>query len=71
LAALAAGSAGVGYSCARQHPAMWSSTIPADCMSAYIVVGPTNVKPSRRSSLLIAVDSAVTAATSAHDCARV
>src|SRR3546814_5220633 len=25
---------------ARQHPSMWSSTIPADCMSAYIVVGP-------------------------------
>lgn len=28
-------------SSARQHPMRWSSTMPADCMSAYIVVGPT------------------------------
>ena len=30
---------------ARQHPSTWSSTIPADCMRAYIVVGPTNRNP--------------------------
>ena len=41
--------------------------MPAACMSAYIVVGPTNRKPSRRSSLLIAVDSGVVAGTSAKD----
>jgi hypothetical protein len=35
-------------------------------MSAYMVVGPTNRKPSPRRVLLIAVDSGVTAGTSAN-----
>src|SRR6266540_718549 len=32
----------------------WSLTRPMACMSAYIVVGPTNVQPRRFSSLLMA-----------------
>ncbi len=39
--------------------------MPVDCISAYIVVGPTKRKPRARSALLIAVDSGVTARTSA------
>src|SRR5690606_25794873 len=50
--------------CTRQHPSTWSSTIPDDCISAYIVVGPTKRKPRPRSVLLRAVDSSVTAGTS-------
>ena len=42
---------------------MWSSTIPVACINAYAVVGPTNRKPRRFSSLAIAVDSGVTAGT--------
>ena len=38
--------------------------MPADCMRAYIVVGPTKRKPIARSALLIAVDSGVTAGMS-------
>ena len=33
--------------------------MPADCMSAYIVVGPTNRNPRPRSALDAATDSAV------------
>ena len=46
---------------ARQHPSTWSSTMPADCISAYIVVGPTKRNPRFRSALLIASDSGVVA----------
>ena len=37
----AAGELDAGRLAARWHPTRWSSTRPADCMSAYIVVGPT------------------------------
>ena len=41
----------------RKQPTTWSSTSPAACMNAYIVVGPTKRKPRRFRSLLSAVDS--------------
>ena len=44
--------------------------MPADCIRAYIVVGPTKRKPSLRRALLIATDSGVTAGTSANDPGR-
>ena len=53
-----------------QHDATWSSTIPVACISAYAVVGPTNLKPRRLSSLAIAVDSGVTAGTSDRSAGR-
>ncbi len=49
---------------ARQHPSTWSSTMPADCMSAYTVVGPTKRNPALRSALDAASDSAVVAGIS-------
>src|SRR5665811_2600738 len=49
------------------HPSRWSLTMPVACISAYAVVGPTNLNPRRLSSLAIAVDSAVTAATCSYD----
>ncbi len=50
--------------------ARWSSTSPHACIAAYIVVGPTNTKPWAFRALLSAVDSAVTAGTSASDVGR-
>ncbi len=44
--------------------------MPDDCMSAYIVVGPTNRKPSFLSALLIARDSGVTAGSSPSEVSR-
>lgn len=44
--------------------------MPADCMRAYIVVGPTKRKPAFRSALLIASDAGVVAGTSANDAGR-
>ena len=49
-----------------QQPSMWSSTSPQACISAYAVVGPTNLKPRFLSSFAIAVDSGVVAGTSAR-----
>ena len=46
----------------RKQPATWSSTSPAACMNAYIVVGPTKRNPRRFRSLLSAVASSVTSA---------
>ena len=44
--------------------------MPADCMSAYIVVGPTNRKPRFRSAFEAAFDSAVVAGMSAKPSGR-
>ena len=52
------------------QPARWSSTMPADCMSAYIVVGPTNRKPRLFSDFERASDAAVVAGTSANTTGR-
>ena len=52
-----------GVACARRRAAfqrkqstVWSLTMPTDCMSAYIVVGPTKRKPRFFMSLLIATE---------------
>src|SRR5688500_12977975 len=46
------------------QPARWSLTSPHACISAYAVVGPTNVKSLRLSSLASAFDSALEDGTS-------
>src|SRR5438309_1584743 len=51
----------------RWLPIRWVSTIPTASMSAYMVVGPTNVNPLLRRAFERAIDSGERVGTSSYD----